>query len=223
MQRFDTPAPVAAQLDIPAGRIQLIAADRTDTRVEIRPANADDRRDVQAAERVTVDYRDGVLRIIAAKQANRLLGSSGSVDLTVQLPAGSRIDGRTASAEVRGAGRLGDVEFEGAQGSITFDETANAHLSLQSGDVTVGRLGGSGRISTQQGDLRVTEAVGGAVTLSTQHGDITVGAARGTAAALEADTSRGRIVNALRNPEAATTELAIRATTAHGDITARSL
>lgn len=43
MQKFDTPAPVSAVLDIPAGRIRFIAADRAGTTVEILPA--DPRRD----------------------------------------------------------------------------------------------------------------------------------------------------------------------------------
>lgn len=34
MQTFDTPAPISALLDVPAGRIRFIAADRTDTTVE---------------------------------------------------------------------------------------------------------------------------------------------------------------------------------------------
>ncbi|GAA4233049.1 hypothetical protein FHR32_004333 [Streptosporangium album] len=38
MQKFDTPTPVTAVLDIPAGRIQFIAADRADTTVEVLPA-----------------------------------------------------------------------------------------------------------------------------------------------------------------------------------------
>ena len=40
MHKFATPAPVSAVLDIPAGRIRFIAADRTDTVVEVRPADA---------------------------------------------------------------------------------------------------------------------------------------------------------------------------------------
>ena len=40
MQKFDTPAPISAVLDIPAGRVRFIAADRADTTVEVRPANA---------------------------------------------------------------------------------------------------------------------------------------------------------------------------------------
>jgi hypothetical protein len=57
--------------------------------------------------------------------------------------------------------------------------------------------------------------------LRTQSGDISVGAAAGVSAALDAGTGYGRVNNALRNDGA--TELDIRATTSHGDITARSL
>ena len=57
--------------------------------------------------------------------------------------------------------------------------------------------------------------------LRTQSGDISVAAAAGVSAALDAGTSYGRISNALKNNGSA--ELDIRATTSHGDITARSL
>ena len=40
MQQFDTPAPITAIIEVPAGRIQVIAADRTDTTVEVLPADA---------------------------------------------------------------------------------------------------------------------------------------------------------------------------------------
>ncbi|MFE7540967.1 DUF4097 family beta strand repeat-containing protein [Streptomyces platensis] len=223
MQKFDTPAPVSAVLDIPAGRIQFIAADRTDTTVEVLPADTSKSRDVKVAEQTTVDYRDGVLRIETASPTNRILGSPGSLEVTVQLPAGSRIEAKAASAEFRGVGRLGDVTFEGAHGSVKLDETKSARLTLAAGDVSVGRLGGPGEISTQKGDLRVTEAVHGTVTLRTEHGDISVGAARGVSASLDAGTAYGRIHNALQNTDGAAAGLTIHATTAYGNITARSL
>ncbi|MFI6526165.1 DUF4097 family beta strand repeat-containing protein [Streptomyces uncialis] len=223
MQKFDTPAPVTAVLTIPAGRVRFIAADRSDTTVEVLPANAAKSRDVQAAEQTEVAYDDGVLRIKAPEAKNQILGSSGSVEVTVQLPAGSRVEGKAALVEFRGVGRLGDVSFEGAQGSVKLDEAASARLTLQSGDVSVGRLGGSAEISTQKGDLRITEAVRGAVTLRTESGEISVGAARGVSASLNADTSYGRIDNALRNTDGADAALTIHATTAYGDISARSL
>jgi hypothetical protein len=185
-QKFDTSAPISAVLDIPAGRVRFIAADRADTTVEVLPADASKGRDVKAAEQITVEYGDGVLRIEASPAKNRLLGNSGSIEVTVQLPADSRIEAKAAGAEFRGVGRLGDAAFEGAQGSVKLDEAASARLTLLAGDVSVG-------------------------------------AARGVSASLDAGTTYGRIHNALKNTDGAAAGLSIHASTAHGDITARSL
>jgi DUF4097 and DUF4098 domain-containing protein YvlB len=221
MQTFDTPAPISAVLDVPAGRIQFIAADRTDTTVEVLPANPSKGRDVKAAEQTRVEFGDGVLRI-ATPANNQLLGASGSLEVTVRLPAGSRVEARTAATEFRGVGRLGDVDYEGAHGPVKVDEAASLRLTTAAGDVSVGRLGGPAEISTAKGDIRIAEAVSGALTLRTQSGDVSVGAAAGVSASLDAGTSYGRIDNALKNT-GGTPGLTIHATTAHGDITARSL
>ena len=220
MQKFDTPAPISAVLDVPAGRVQFIAADRADTVVEVLPADAAKGRDAKAAEQTRVEYGDGVLRIeVPAK--NQYLGPSGSVEVTVRLPAGSRVEGKAAAAEFRAVGRLGDVAFEGAYRSIKLDEAGSVRLTATDGDVEVGRLGGPAEISTQRGDIRIAEAVGGKVVLRTQSGDISVGAAAGVSASLDAGTGHGRITNALKND--GTAELDVHATTMHGDIAARSL
>ncbi|MEW2498073.1 DUF4097 family beta strand repeat-containing protein [Streptomyces nodosus] len=221
MQKFDTPAPIAAVLDIPAGRVRFIAADRADTTVEVLPADPAKSRDTKAAEQTTVAYADGVLRITAAAPDSRSFGPSGSLEVTVQLPAGSRIEARAAATELRGVGRLGDVAFEGAYRQIKIDEAASVRLTAVDGDVEVGRLGGPADISTARGDIRITEAVRGSVVLRTQSGDIAVAAAAGVSATLDAGTDHGRVSNALKND--GTPELDIRATTSHGDITARSL
>ncbi|KUJ70277.1 hypothetical protein ACZ90_05140 [Streptomyces albus subsp. albus] len=223
MQKFDTPAPIAATVDIAAGRIQVIAADRADTTVEVRPADPAKSRDVKAAEQATVDYRDGILRIGTPAAKNQYFGPSGSIEVTIQLPAGSGVEAKAASADLRGVGRLGDVAFEGSHGSIKLDEAASVRLTTAAGDVSVGRLGGPGEITTQKGDIQIAEAVRGTVVLTTQMGDVSVGAARGASASLDAGTTYGRIQNALKNTDGAAADLNIRATTAHGDITARSL
>ncbi|MEV4343611.1 DUF4097 family beta strand repeat-containing protein [Actinoplanes sp. NPDC049596] len=220
MTTFETPAPIAAVLDIPAGRVQFIAADRADTTVEVRPADASKSRDVKVAEETTVEYADGVLRIAAAAR-NQLLGSSGFIEVTVQLPAGSRVEAKAASAELRGVGRLGDVVFEGALGEIKLDEAASVRSTTSAGDVAIGRLTGPAEITTVKGDVQISEAVRGAVALRTQAGSITVLAAPGVSASLDAGTGYGRISNDLRNDGAAV--LDITATTGYGDIVARSL
>ncbi|MFF4246810.1 DUF4097 family beta strand repeat-containing protein [Streptomyces sp. NPDC001822] len=222
MQKFDTPAPVSVVVDVPAGRIRFIAADRADTVVEVLPADASKSRDVKAAEQTEVVHADGVLRIDASTAKNRVLGTSGYVEVTVRLPVGSHVEAKAADAELRGVGRLGDVTFDSAQATVKLDEAATARLTVLAGDITVGRLGGPAEISTSKGDITVTEALHGTVTLRTDKGDITAGAARGISASLDAGTAYGRIDNALRNTDG-TPDLTIHATTSYGDITARSL
>ncbi|MFG3349109.1 DUF4097 family beta strand repeat-containing protein [Streptomyces sp. NPDC048018] len=221
MLKFATAAPVTAVVEIPAGRVRLHAADRSDTTVEVLPADPAKSRDAKAAERIAVTFADGVLRIESPAAENRILGDTGSVEVVVELPAGSRVEGRAAAAELRTEGRLGDVTFEGAYRRIALDETASLRLTATDGDVEVGRLDGPAEISTQRGAIRIAEAVRGTLVLSTQSGDITVGAAAGVSATLDAGTAYGRVGNALRNDGAPA--LDIRATTSNGDITARSL
>ncbi|MCF3185365.1 DUF4097 family beta strand repeat protein [Streptomyces polychromogenes] len=221
MQTFATATPVSAVLDIPAGRVRLIAADRADATVEVRPSDPSKSRDVKAAELIEVAYADGVLRVVAAQAKNRITGNSGFVEVTVQLPAGSHVEAKVAAAEVLGTGRLGDVVLDAAQAQVKLDETASARVTVQSGDVSLGRLGGPAEINTQKGEITISEATAGVVTLTTQHGNITVGAARGVAATLDAGTGFGRIDNALQSADG--TPLTIHATTAFGDITARSI
>ncbi|RAO03924.1 DUF4097 family beta strand repeat-containing protein [Micromonospora saelicesensis] len=221
MQTFATPAPISTVLDIPAGRIQLIAADRADATVEVLPADPAKSSDRRAAEQTTVSYADGVLRITTAPPINKLVGPSGSLEVTVRVPADSHVQGRAASAELRGVGRLGDVAFDGAYRKIKIDEAASVRLTAIDGDVEVGRLNGPAEISTARGDITVAEAMRGTVVLRTQSGDISVAAAAGVSAALDAGTGHGRVSNALRND--GTVELDIHASTLQGDINARSL
>jgi DUF4097 and DUF4098 domain-containing protein YvlB len=220
MQKFDTPAPISTVLDIPAGRVRFIATDRADTTVEVLPASASKGRDVKTAEQTRVDYSDGVLRIETSAR-NHYVGPSGSIDVTVQLPADSRVEAKAGSAELRAVGRLGDVAFDGAYRQIKLDEAASVRLTAVDGDVEVGRLNGPAEISTARGDIRIAEARRGVVVLRTQSGDISVDAAAGVSAALDAGTGYGRISNALKND--GTADLDIHATTAYGDVVARSL
>jgi DUF4097 and DUF4098 domain-containing protein YvlB len=222
MKKFDTPAPIAAVLDLSLGSVRFVASDRTDTTVEVAPTDSSRGRDVKRAEQTTVEYVDGVLRIDSSAPKAQI-GNPGSVEVTVALPAGSTVEAKVASAEFRGTGRLGEVTFEGAHGLVELDETASARLRIAAGDISVGRLGGPAEITTVKGDIRVAEATRGTVELRTQAGGISVGAANGVSASLDAGTLYGRISNSLKNAKGADAELAIHATTSYGDITAASL
>jgi hypothetical protein len=221
MHTFDIAVPVTVVLDIPAGRISVSAGDHEAATVAVVAADASKGRDVKAAEQITVGYDDGVLRVEAPSARSQIFGSSGSVDVTVRVPAGSRVEGRAAAAEFRGAGRFGEVVFDTAQGPVHVDEAASARIGVAAGDVSVGRLTGPAEISVSKGDIRIAEAVRGAVVLRVQAGAIEIGAAPGVSAVLNAGVSYGRVDNRLKND--GTTELEIHATSQYGDITARSL
>ncbi|WP_433794767.1 DUF4097 family beta strand repeat-containing protein [Actinoplanes sp. CA-252034] len=221
MQTFDIAGPITVVLDIPAGRIAVNGADQAGATVEVRPADASKGRDVKAAEQITTAYDDGVLRIEASSAKNMIFGNSGSVDVTVRVPAGSRVEGRAAAAEFRGSGRFGDVAFDTAQGPVHIDETGGARIGVAAGDVTIGRLTGPAEISVSKGDIRIAEAVRGTVVLRVQAGAIEVGAAAGVPAVLNAGVSYGRVDNRLKND--GTAELEIHATSSYGDIVAHSL
>ncbi len=220
MHTFATPAPVTAVVTVPAGRIHVTAADRDSTTVEVRPADPAKGRDVKLAAQVTAAYDDGVLRV-AAPDRSRVLGSTGAVEVTVQLPAGSRLEATTASAEFTTEGPLGGVAFDSAQGTVSVEQAATARLTVVDGDITVGRLGGDAQIRTSRGDIKVAAAAAGTVVLRTESGSVTVAAAAGVSAVLDAGTTVGRIRNTLAN--AGAPALTIQATTTVGDITASSL
>jgi hypothetical protein len=222
MQKFDTPAPITAVLDIPAGSIRFIAADRADTTVDVLPANASKGRDVKAAKEATVGYVDGVLRIEAPAAKHQYFGPSGSIDVTVELPAGSRVEAKATVAQFRGVGRLGDIVCD-AFGAVEIDEAASVRVAAYAGDVTLGRLTGPAEISTQKGNIHIAEATSGTVVLTTRLGNVTIEAPHGVSASLDAGTRYGRIHNALKNTEGAAAGLNIHATTDLGDIVARSL
>lgn len=201
--------------------MQFIAADRADTTVEVRPVDASKSRDVKIAEQATVAFTDGVLRVEAPAASNQILGASGSVEVTVQLPAGSAVSATAAAADLRGVGRLGDVTFDGSSGTIKLDEAAEVTVTTSAGDISVGRLGGAASITTGKGDISIASAAGGALSLRTSAGDVSVAAAAGVSASLDAGTSYGRVRNSLVS--AGAPSLTITATTEYGDITARSL
>jgi DUF4097 and DUF4098 domain-containing protein YvlB len=220
MTNFTTPEPISAVLDFPAGRLQLVAADQGETSVEVRPVDASKKRDVQAAEEAEVSYADGVLTV-RVKAKNQYFGPSGSVAVTVQLPTGSSVEVKAASAELKAVGRYGEFTVESSHGAIDLEDVASARLTTSAGDIAIGRLHGPAELRTSAGDIRIAEAARGDVVLRTDAGAIEIIAAAGTSATLDAGTASGRISNSLKNNGSA--ELNIKATTSVGDITAASL
>ena len=67
MPTFDTPEPISVTLEVGVGDIRIVASDRTDTIVDVRPSDPAKRSDVTAAEQTRVEYANGSLLVKAQK------------------------------------------------------------------------------------------------------------------------------------------------------------
>ncbi|MFD5064405.1 DUF4097 domain-containing protein [Streptomyces sp. NPDC058394] len=205
MPSFDTPEPISATAHVEAGSIQFTAGDRLDTVVEVQPRDPKRDQDVRAAGQTEVTYASGVLTVRTPK--SNLFGRTGTVDVTVELPTGSRIDTTGAWVQVLGEGRLGEVRVKTSSGDVRLDTTGPLQLTASHGSITVDRVEGMAEITTSSGSLRVGLVDGPAV-LKNSHGTTTVGAATGEL----------RVSGANGDIEIRRAEDSVTATTAHGTL-----
>ncbi|MEU7576713.1 DUF4097 family beta strand repeat-containing protein [Streptomyces sp. NPDC041068] len=206
MPSFDTPEPISATTHVEAGSIQFIAGDRLDTVVEVRPRNPKKDLDVRAAEQTEITYANGVLTVTTPKPLLGL-GRPGTVDVTVELPTGSRVDATGAWAQVLGVGRLGETQVKTSSGDVRLDSTGPLQLTASHGAIAVERVEGPAEIATGTGSLRVG-FVGGTAVLKNSHGTTTVGAAIGDL----------RVSNSTGDIDIRRAEASITATTANGTL-----
>ncbi|MFG2603213.1 DUF4097 domain-containing protein [Streptomyces sp. NPDC048514] len=205
MPAFDTPQAISATAHVDAGSIQFTASDRRDTVVEVQPRDPKRDQDVRAADQTEITYANGVLTLRTPKP--NLFGRTGTVDVTVELPTGSRIDMTGAWTQVLGEGRLGEVRVKTSSGDVRLDTTGPLKLTASHGSITVDRVEGMAEITTSSGSLRVGFIDGPAV-LKNSHGTTTVGAATGE---LRVNGANGDI-------EIRRAEDSVTATTAHGTL-----
>jgi len=207
MPSFDTPEAISATAHVEAGSIRFTAGDRLDTVVEVRPRDPKKDRDVRTADQTEVTYASGVLTVRTPKSNLLGLGRTGTVDVTVELPSGSRVDTTGAWTQVLGEGRLGEVRVKTSSGDVRLDTTGPLHLIASHGSITVDRIEGMAEITTSSGSLRVGIVDGPAV-LKNSHGTTTIGTATGEL----------RVSGANGDIEIRRAEASVTATTAHGTL-----
>jgi hypothetical protein len=219
MQTFDTPGPIAVELELGVGEVQITASDRADTVVDVRATNPARAGDVAAAERTTVDYANGRLRIASPKGWRHWMPWSGreSIDVHIDLPAGSGLRGSAGVATLRSTGRLGDCRYKAGVGNVHIAESGPVAISVGSGDIDVGHtighvdirgtgavhlgtVDGAAVVKNSNGDTSIRDVVGD-LRVSSANGNVVVGRARATVVAKSANgdlridrVERGRVV-----------------------------
>ncbi|HZU45813.1 MAG TPA: DUF4097 family beta strand repeat-containing protein [Mycobacterium sp.] len=239
MPTFPTPQPITANIQATAGSIRLVASDRDDTIVEIRPHDPSRQADVRSAEQARISYANGKLAVAPAKHG--FLGyRMGAVDIVVELPSHSSAQVSVASADVHAEGHLTDVRFASASGNLGLQSiagrvkaaTASGSVDIglldgdmkfqaASGSLTVDQLRGHLKSETSSGSVSIDTAASGAVLAHTSSGDVEIGIPEGTAAQLDIKTGSGVVTNRLQpsdGPADGEEMLLVRVRTGSGDV-----
>ncbi|MGM1061748.1 DUF4097 family beta strand repeat-containing protein [Saccharothrix sp. Mg75] len=201
MPVFDTPGPVEVDLDIVYGSTWITAGDSTRTTVEVRPSDPGDDKDVKAADTTTVEFRDGRLTV-RTRRSTLVFSKPGSIDLVVELPAGSAVTARGQLASFTGEGRLGECRVKTSAGHIRLQDTGALDLETSSGDVAVARATGRVEVRTGSGEVRIG-AIDGSGTVKNSNGATRLGEVTGE---VRVNAANGEVV----------------IDRAHGDVVARS-
>lgn len=187
MPEFDTPEPISVTIEGDFGDTRVTAGKRAVTVVEVLPDNGAEENDVRAAQQTKVTYANGTLLVKGPKRRS-LFGRTGTLDVTIELPAGSHVQGGMAVGDVICEGRFGHCDLKVSVGDIRVGEAERAHLRTGLGDITVDRVVGDTEVN---GAGRVTAGtLGGAATIKNLHGETTIGEAGGD---LRVNSSNGRI------------------------------
>lgn len=209
MPTFATPDPISVSIELGVGDIRIAATDRPDTVVAVRPSDATRKADVTAAQQTRVEYAGGRLLIRAPKGWRQYTLRQGgeSIDLTIELPAGSHLRVGAGIAAMRCAGPLGECRYQAGIGDVELDEAVVAEIKTGVGDIAVDRVLDHAELTTSSGAVRVGRIDGPAV-IKNSNGDTWIGEIAGD---LRVNAANGRI--SVDHAHAA-----VAAKTANGDV-----
>jgi putative adhesin len=182
MATFATPGPIAATVEVAGARVRVTASDRTDAVVLVEPINEASRSDVKVASKTKVDFADGQLSVKTTTPGDK----SGSVAITIDLPAGSSLAAYLAHSSVHVDGPIGQCELHLASGQVQLDRIDALQANIAAGEVTIGHIAGRATIDGGAFAMRIGEA-GGTVGLSSSGGQAWIGYA-----SAELDLSSGK-------------------------------
>jgi hypothetical protein len=213
MPTFATPGPIAATVQVAGARVRATASDRTDTVVLVKPINEASRSDVKVASKTKVDFADGQLSVKTTTPGDK----SGSVAISIDLPARSSLAAYLAHSNVQVDGPAGRCELHLASGQVQLDRIDALQADISAGEVAVGQIAGRADIDGAAFAIRIREAEG-PLGISSSGGGAWIGHA---VADLDVNSERGAVRNSVPSPEEAVTSghrVAVHARTRHGDI-----
>jgi DUF4097 and DUF4098 domain-containing protein YvlB len=211
MPTFETPQPIAVTVEVFVGHVEIVASDRTDTVVEVRPSDAAKKDDVRAAQETRVDFAAGALTVKAPTgwkmYAPPNAWRNASIDVTIEVPTGSRLNGTAHVGRFLVTGELGQCDLKTSVGDLQLEKAGPLELRTSGGNITVGQAVSRASITTGTGSVRIREIDGSAV-VKNSNGDSAIGDVTGD---LQVNAANGSIT--VERPRGSVT-----AKTANGNI-----
>ncbi|WP_031070016.1 DUF4097 family beta strand repeat-containing protein [Streptomyces sp. NRRL WC-3742] len=188
MPSYESSGPISAVIEFNIGALWVKAGKSAEATVDVRPANPDREADVRAAELTQVDFSGGRLTVNGPAQRTVFTSKKGSIEVLVELPAGSQVDVEAPVADIVAEGPLGVCRVKTSMGRIQVDQAEQVRLRTGQGDVRIGVVTGDAEVSGS-GRIEIG-TVGGRLTVKNTNGDTEIDEVRGE---LEANSSNGRI------------------------------
>lgn len=178
MPTFATPEPIDLAVTLQVGELEVIAGTSGDTVVTVSPTNPSKAVDRRGAEETRVDFDGQRLTVLGPKPRFSVIGPTESVDVRVELPAGSRLTAEIAVGGLRSSGRLGATRVKSSMGPVELDATGDLWLRAGHGNATLAAASGGIDMTADHGQIRVGTVAGDAI-LKASHGSVTVGESGG--------------------------------------------
>ncbi|WP_114854459.1 DUF4097 family beta strand repeat-containing protein [Brachybacterium sp. YJGR34] len=196
MPAFAAPAPLAIAVDVPHASLHVIASEREDAVVTVLPADPSRSGSVRAAEEIQVEQRGDALTLSYPGSWKQYLlpFAAGTASITLEVPAGSSVRGRSGTLLAEGA--LATVDMALTSGDVRLERVEQLDLKVSAGSAVVDRVGGRLTLSVGAGSVRIREIEGegsiraangtttvdsltGSLEITGAHGDIAVGRMHG--------------------------------------------
>lgn len=190
MPTFPTPAPIVLSIDGHYADVQIVASERSDTVVDVRPTDPAERSHVELAEATRVELLGDQLRVVAPKPSLfARIRTSPCLDIVVSLPTGSTVRAELAAGNVAGSGTLGSCTVRTGAGNIRLGDAGSVDARSGTGDILVGHVTGDATLETPAGHTQIASA-GGNVTIRNGSSGPRIGAVGGD---LQVRAGHGRI------------------------------
>ena len=176
---FPVDGPVSVQVELQSSCVDIVSSPRADVVVTVTPSNAHRPSDRAAAENIRVEQDGATISVAGASRWNPF-GSSGSVDVLIEVPQASVVTAHLRYGSLRVTGPVGAVKAKIDYGDANIEASERLDLEGGHGEMRIGQVEGDADITLASGSVRIGQ-VGQGLRIKGGHGSVDVVAVGGHA------------------------------------------